>query len=134
MPDHTHRRWSLWQPLFASLAAAVSLTVQAQALPVMIVQPHPVEQTLPADALVEAVNQATVAAQVSGRVVEVHVDAGQAVRKGDLLMKIDAREASEVAAGASAQYVNARAHYQHAEPASAGFRQSGCSRQGESRS
>jgi len=112
MPDHTYRRWSLWQPLFASLAAAVSLTVQAQALPVMIVQPHPVELTLPADALVEAVNQATVAAQVSGRVVEVHVDAGQAVRKGDLLMKIDAREASEVAAGASAQYVNARAHYQ----------------------
>ena len=112
MPDHTHRRWSLWQPLFASLAAAVSLTVQAQSLPVMIVQPHPVEQTLPADALVEAVNQATVAAQVAGRVVEVHVDAGQAVRKGDLLMKIDAREASEVAAGASAQYVNARAHYQ----------------------
>lgn len=112
MPDHTHRRRSLWQPLFASLAAVVSLTVGAQALPVMVVQSHPVELKLPADALVEAVNQATVAAQVSGRVVEVHVDAGQAVRKGDLLMRIDAREASEVAAGTSAQYVNARAHYQ----------------------
>jgi multidrug efflux pump subunit AcrA (membrane-fusion protein) len=97
MPDHPHRRRSLWQPLLASLAAAVSLTVGAQALPVMVVQSHPVELKLPADALVEAVNQATVAAQVSGRVVEVHVDAGQAVRKGDLLMKIDAREASEVA-------------------------------------
>lgn len=73
---------------------------------------QPVELTLPVEALVEAVQQATLAAQVSGRVVEVYVDAGQAVRKGDLLMKIDAREASEAAAGASAQYVNARAHYQ----------------------
>jgi biotin carboxyl carrier protein len=86
--------------------------VQAQALADRVVESHAVELTLPAEALVEAVNQATLAAQVSGRVVEVHVDAGQAVRKGDLLMKIDAREASEVAAGASAQYVNARAHYQ----------------------
>jgi multidrug efflux pump subunit AcrA (membrane-fusion protein) len=51
-------------------------------LPDRVVQPHPVDLTLPAEALVEAVNQATLAAQVSGRVVEVHVDAGQAVNKG----------------------------------------------------
>ncbi|SBT03145.1 Efflux transporter, RND family, MFP subunit [Candidatus Accumulibacter aalborgensis] len=105
-------RWSGWQPLLVSLLAAASLTVHAQGLPTIIAQPHPVDLMLPAEALVEAVNQATVAAQVSGRVVEVHVDAGQAVRKGDLLMKIDAREALEAAAGASAQYVNAKAAYQ----------------------
>jgi RND family efflux transporter MFP subunit len=101
-----------WLALVAGLAAAASLAVQAQTLPDRVVQSRPVDLTLPVEALVEAVNQATLAAQVSGRVVEVHVDAGQAVNKGDLLMKIDAREASEVAAGASAQYVNARAHYQ----------------------
>ncbi|MCU0812095.1 MAG: efflux RND transporter periplasmic adaptor subunit [Thiobacillaceae bacterium] len=103
-----------WPALVAGLAAAASLAVQAQTqtLPDRVVQSRPVDLTLPAEALVEAVNQATLAAQVSGRVVEVHVDAGQAVKKGDLLLRIDAREASEVAAGASAQYVNARAHYQ----------------------
>jgi RND family efflux transporter MFP subunit len=101
-----------YRAVLAGLAAAAALAVHAQALPDRVVQPHPVELTLPAEALVEAVNQATLAAQVSGRVIEVHVDAGQPVKKGDLLMKIDAREASELAAGASAQYVNARAHYQ----------------------
>ncbi|WP_295482649.1 efflux RND transporter periplasmic adaptor subunit [Accumulibacter sp.] len=101
-----------WQALLAVLASAAALAAHAQTLPTVVVAPHAVELTLPAEALVEAVKQATVAAQVSGRVVEVRVDAGQAVRKGDLLMRIDAREASEAAAGASAQYGNARAHYQ----------------------
>ena len=105
-------RRTCWRALLAALAAACSLAVKAQALPTVVVEPHPVELTLPAEALVEAVNEATLAAQVSGRVVEVHVDAGQAVHRGDLLMKIDAGEASEAAAGAAALYVNARASYQ----------------------
>jgi RND family efflux transporter MFP subunit len=97
---------------FASVAVAASFAVQAQSLPTMVVQPRPVDLTLPAEAVVEAVNQATLAAQVSGRVIEVRVDAGQVVKKGDLLMKIDAREAAEAAAGASAQYINAKANYE----------------------
>ncbi|HRD91897.1 MAG TPA: biotin/lipoyl-binding protein, partial [Accumulibacter sp.] len=101
-----------WRALLAALASAASLAAQAQPLPTVVVEPHPVDLTLPVEAVVEAVNQATLAAQVSGRVVEVHVDAGQAVQKGELLMKIDAREASEAAAGASALYINARASYQ----------------------
>lgn len=96
----------------AVLLLAAPLAVRAQALPTVVVQPHPVDLTFPAEALVEAVNQATVAAQVSGRVVEVRVDAGQSVRKGELLMRIDAREAAEAAAGATAQLVNARANYE----------------------
>lgn len=96
----------------AVLLLAAPLAVRAQALPTVVVQPHPVDLTFPAEALVEAVNQATVAAQVSGRVVEVRADAGQTVRKGELLMRIDAREAAEAAAGATAQLVNARANYE----------------------
>lgn len=98
--------------LLAALLLAAPLAVWAQALPTVVVQPHPVDLTFPAEALVEAVTQATVAAQVAGRVVEVRVDAGQTVRKGELLMRIDAREAAEAAAGASAQLVNARANYE----------------------
>ena len=98
--------------LCAGLAVSASFSLYAQGLPSVVVQPHPVDLTLPAEAVVEALSQATLAAQVSGRVVEVRVDAGQVVKKGDLLMKIDAREAAEAAAGASAQYVNAKANYE----------------------
>lgn len=112
MSKNVQCQWRGWQTLLAGLASVASLGAQAQALPQRVVQPQASELTLPAEALVEAVNQATLAAQVSGRVVEVHVDAGQVVRKGDLLMRIDAREATEAAAGASAQYVNARANHQ----------------------
>jgi RND family efflux transporter MFP subunit len=121
MMSNPGTRPSWWRALLASVTAAASLAVHAQALPTIVVEPHPVELTLPAEALVEAVNQATLAAQVSGRVVEVRVDAGQAVRKGDLLMKIDAREANEAAAAAAAIYGNARAHYQR----TLGLRQQG---------
>lgn len=103
-------RWL--SPLLASIAVLTSISVQAQSLPSVVVQPHPVDLTLPAEAVVEAVSQATLAAQVSGRVIEMRVDAGQTVKKGDLLMKIDAREAAEAAAGASAQYINAKANYE----------------------
>jgi RND family efflux transporter MFP subunit len=98
--------------LYLGAVVVVSVPAFAQGLPSIVVQPHPVALTMPAEAVVEAVSQATLAAQVSGRVVEVRVDAGQVVKKGDLLMKIDAREASEAAAGAAAQYVNAKANYE----------------------
>lgn len=99
-------------PLCASAALLIPFSATAQGLPSVLVQPHPVDLTLPAEAVVEAVKQATLAAQVAGRVTEVHVDAGQAVKKGDLLMRIDAREAAEAAAGASAQFINAQANYE----------------------
>ena len=53
--------------------------------------------------MVEALQQATVASQVSGRIVEVKVDAGQRVKKGELLMRIDAREVAEAAQAARSQ-------------------------------
>jgi RND family efflux transporter MFP subunit len=92
-------------------AASAQPTVQAQQLPTITVQPHPVDLSFPAESLVEAVQQATVGAQIAGRVLEVKADAGQSVKKGDLLMRIDAREAAEAARGAEAQYINAKANF-----------------------
>ncbi|MBK7464113.1 MAG: efflux RND transporter periplasmic adaptor subunit [Betaproteobacteria bacterium] len=92
--------------------AAIAAVPSAQSLPVVIVQRHLVDLTFPAESLVEAVQQATVGAQVAGRVLEVKVDAGQVVKKGDLLMRIDAREAEEVARAAAAQYANAKLNYE----------------------
>lgn len=70
------------------------------------------ELTYPAEAVVEAVRQATVAAQVSGRVIEVRADAGQPVKRGELLMRIDAREAAEGVAGTQAQLAQAKANFE----------------------
>lgn len=96
--------------LLAVFAAAS--TVWAESLSTVVVKPHPVDLTLPVEAVVEAVAQTTLTSQVSGRVIEMRVDAGQSVKKGDVLLRIDAREASEMAAGASAQFVNAKANYE----------------------
>ena len=95
--------------LFTLLTA---FPVWAQKLPTLVVKLHKVDLTLPIEAAVEAIVQTTLTSQVSGRVLEMRVDVGQTVKKGDLLLRIDAREASEVAAGASAQYINAKANYE----------------------
>jgi RND family efflux transporter MFP subunit len=70
-----------------------------------------VATTLPAEAVIEATKQATVATQVSGRIVAVNAEAGQRVQAGQVLMRIDAREATENAAAAKAQLVQAEANY-----------------------
>jgi RND family efflux transporter MFP subunit len=98
--------------LLLSLFSALAFAAQAQSLPTITIQPHAVDLGFPAESLVEAVQQATVGAQVSGRVLEVKVDAGQVVKKGQLLMRIDAREADEAARAAEAQYVNAKLGYE----------------------
>lgn len=90
---------------------AATLAASAQTLPEQRVTPHAVDVVFSAEALVEAVRQATVAAQVSGRVVEMRVDAGQTVKKGEVLLRIDAGEAGEAVAAAAAQQINAKVSY-----------------------
>ena len=84
----------------------------AEALATRTLALRPVPLALPAEAIVEAVSQAVVAAQVSGRVLEMRVDAGQTVRRGEVLLRLDAREAAESAAAAKAALINARANYE----------------------
>lgn len=91
---------------------ALTATAFAQELPSVVVAPHRVDLSFPAEALVEAVQQTTVGAQIAGRVIEVKADAGQSVKKGEVLMRIDAREAEEAARAANAQYANARLNYE----------------------
>ena len=88
-------------PLVLLAALLASSAGFAADLPTVVVKPHPVDLTLPVEATVEATTQTTLTSQVSGRVTEMHVDVGQPIRKGDLLLRIDAREASEMAAGAT---------------------------------
>ncbi len=85
---------------------------QAAPLATATVELREIELTYPAEAVVEAVKQATLAAQAPGRVVEVRADAGDAVKQGQLLMRIDAREAAESYAASQATLGNAKAHFE----------------------
>jgi len=78
----------------------------------VVVQLREVDLGFPVEATVEAVRQATVAAQIAGRVLEVRVDAGQRVKQGELLMRLDAREAAGSDAGARASLAQASAAYE----------------------
>ncbi|RPH44626.1 MAG: efflux RND transporter periplasmic adaptor subunit [Burkholderiales bacterium] len=61
------------------------------------------------DGTVEAVRQTVVAAQVPGAVVAIDVRAGDTVRAGQALMRIDARSAEQTAAAGDAQVAATRA-------------------------
>lgn len=72
-------------------------------------------QTLALDGVVEAVQQATVAPQIAGRIVQVLADAGASVKQGQVLMRLEAQEANQAVAGANAQYLNAKANYERTQ-------------------
>lgn len=99
-------------PLICLLAAGLVLAAPAaqaaEALALLEVRPQVVDIGWPAEAVVEAVQQATVGAQVAGRILEVRADAGQRVARGEVLMRLDAREATEALRAAEARYANAR--------------------------
>jgi RND family efflux transporter MFP subunit len=59
-----------------------------------------VEEVYAAEAVIEAVRQATVAAQLPGAVVQILVDAGDPVKRGQVVARIDTRETdAQLAAG-----------------------------------
>jgi len=83
------------------------------------VEVREVELTTSAEAVVEAVRQSTVSAQVSGRIVDIRFDVGDRVEKGAVILRIDERAASQAVAASEAQVreaeatlVNARANYE----------------------
>jgi RND family efflux transporter MFP subunit len=90
-----------------------SISFAADAAPTsVVVQLREVDLGFPVEATVEAVHQATVAAQIAGRVLEVRADAGQRVKQGDLLMRIDSREAAGSDSAAKATLAQAGAAYE----------------------
>ncbi|MDD2914118.1 MAG: efflux RND transporter periplasmic adaptor subunit [Gallionella sp.] len=93
-----------------------SATVQAEgALAVASVQYREVAQTYSAEGLVEATRQSTVSAQIGGRVKEINFDIGDRVSKGQVILRIDEREAAQALAGSQAQVLQAQANMQNAK-------------------
>ncbi len=68
-----------------------------------------VDQTYAAEGQVEAVKQATVSAQIAGRIIELKFDVGDFVQKGAVIARIDPSVVGQQLAGSRAQVESARA-------------------------
>lgn len=93
-----------------------------QDLKTALVEVRELELTYSAEALVEAVRQSTVSAQIAGRIVELRFDVGDAVKKGEVIARIDERAASRALEASEAQVreaqaalANARAGYERSK-------------------
>ncbi len=86
----------------------------AEPLATAPVQMREVEQTYSIDGVVEATRQSTVSAQISGRVKGIFFDVGDHVNKGQVILRIDEREANQTLAGSRAQLSQAEATLQNA--------------------
>ncbi len=94
----------------------MAASVQAvEPLALAPVEYREVAQTYSVEGLVEATRQSTVSAQIAGRVVEVNFDVGDQVVKGQLILRIDEREAMQALAGSQAQVLQAQANVQNAK-------------------
>jgi len=110
--------WIVNRPwVFGVLLLGAATTQAAEQLAVAPAQYREVAQTYSADGLVEAVRQSTVSAQIGGRVKEVNFDAGDHVDKGQVILRIDEREALQALAGSQAQVLQAQANVQNAKAA-----------------
>lgn len=78
------------------------------------VEAREVEVTYSAEAVVEAVRQSTVSAQIAGRIVELRFDVGDFVKKGEVIVRIDERAAAQAVAATEAQVRQAEAALRNA--------------------
>ena len=109
-------------PRSFGLAAPVSATAAATAaepLKTAQVEMREVDLSYTAEAVVEAVRQSTVSAQIAGRIVDLRFDVGDYVKKGQVIARIDERAATQAEAASVAQVreaqaalANARAQYE----------------------
>ena len=105
---------NLWSVLGARLLAAAS-GGGLPALDTIKVEPREFAQTVAAEATIEAVKQSTLGTQVAGRIVEFPVRAGDTVRAGQVLARIDARAADAAVAASRSQLAEAEANLANAK-------------------
>lgn len=87
-----------------------------------LVEVRELELAYTAEALIEAVRQSTVSAQIAGRIVELRFDVGDVVKKGEVIVRIDERAATRALEASEAQVreaqaalANARARYERSK-------------------
>lgn len=109
-----HRTPPLTQLTLALLIAATPALVRAEQLAAWTVTQAARQGLSSHDGNVEAVRQTVVSAQVAGAVVALPVKAGDHVKAGQMLLRLDARAAEQQAGAAAAQVAAARAAQQAA--------------------
>jgi multidrug efflux pump subunit AcrA (membrane-fusion protein) len=91
------------------LAAAAPSARAAQTIPTAAVERNGGGDSYIADGYVEAIRQSALASQVPGRVTALAVKAGDAVKSGQVLLRIDQRAAAQQVAASEAQVAAAQA-------------------------
>jgi len=95
--------------VFAAVALAASVVSASPVeLASALVQVSGSAENVRYDAVVEPVRQTVIAAQVSGAIIELPVKAGDAVKAGQTLVRIDARSANQGSLASQAQMQAAR--------------------------
>jgi RND family efflux transporter MFP subunit len=95
--------------VLASLLGLAAGAAPAAELATAVVRSPGLGDSATFDGVVEAVRQTVVSAQVSGAVVAIEVKAGDLVKTGQVLARIDARAAEQNVAASDAQVQSARA-------------------------
>lgn len=93
--------------LLAAALASVSLPGHSE-VPTVRVAARALAPEIGAEASIEAVRQSTLAAQMPGRILALGADAGDRVRKGQVLVRIDPAEAAAAVAVADAAIAQAQ--------------------------
>jgi RND family efflux transporter MFP subunit len=108
--------------LFVTLSLAAAAAAGAEPLKTAPVEMRDMDLSYTAEAVVEAVRQSTVSAQIAGRIVDLRFDVGDYVQKGQVIARIDERAATQAEAASVAQVreaqaalANARAQYERSK-------------------
>jgi RND family efflux transporter MFP subunit len=99
----------------AAIILAAGLPAYAQAQATLEARSRDLPQAFATEGVVEAVRQATVGAQVDGRVTHLAVKAGDRVQAGQLLARIDSRVAEQGVAASLSQVAEAEANLANAK-------------------
>ena len=110
MPGRVHRILVLL--LIGSFAAE---PVCAADLPTAAVQQVKIPQLSVVDATIEAVQQATVSAQVTGRITEINVDVDDYVEKGTIIIRLRDKEQRAAFDAAKAHFEEAQSEYKRVQ-------------------
>ncbi|RDH84649.1 MAG: efflux transporter periplasmic adaptor subunit [endosymbiont of Galathealinum brachiosum] len=86
--DFTDLKIPLLMLCVYTLASSAPLQAEEQGIELAAAQYHEVQQERVIDALVEAVNKATVTAQTSGRVKQIYFDVNDYAKKDDVLLRM----------------------------------------------
>jgi RND family efflux transporter MFP subunit len=100
--------------LAAALLLALAPARAATALETLRVASGEFAQSIEVEASIEAVRLATLGSQVAGRVVELAVKAGDTVRAGQVVARIDSRAADATVAASRSQVAEAEANHANA--------------------